>query len=90
MRERFDHAPYRAHVERSPRCLDDLKTRGVDALSPYDIEIAHQGDAEQALCTAKWLVGNHVAFVSRKLEERGPEVIQITLFDIAETEKDEL
>jgi len=59
MNETGDHTQDRGAVQRAQRRLDDLKTRGVEALSPYDIKIAYQGNAEQALRTATWLTGNH-------------------------------
>lgn len=54
-------------AERQAR-LADLEERGTDALSRLDIEIAYGGDAEQALATAKWLVGNHISYDTRQLE----------------------
>lgn len=58
----------RAHLEERRARLADLEARGIDALSHYDIAIAHGGDAAQALATAKWLVGNNIAYYSRQLE----------------------
>lgn len=79
-RERYDHSHFRSELERSKSRLKDLEERGVEAMSRYDIEIAHGGDAEAALRMAKGLVSNHVAYFSRKLEELGPEVRQTDMF----------
>ena len=58
----------RAHLAERQARLADLEERGTDALSRYDIAIAHGGDAAQALATARWLVGNHIAYYTRQLE----------------------
>ena len=58
----------RAHLAERQARLADLEERGTHALSRFDIEIAYGGDAEQALGTAKWLVGNHLSYYSRQLE----------------------
>ena len=47
--------------------LQELDEKGIQALSRYNIEIAAGGDAEQALQTAKMLVGNHVRYFKEKL-----------------------
>lgn len=58
----------RARLEQSRQRLANLEAHGTDALSRYDIEIAHGGDTAQALAMAKWLVGNHIAYYTRQLE----------------------
>lgn len=47
----------------------ELQEKGAAALSEYDIKIASMGDAEAALRTAVMLVGNHIIYYKRKLEE---------------------
>jgi hypothetical protein len=61
-------------TERRAR-LADLEARGSGRHSRYDIAIAHGGDAAQAMATATWLVGNHIAYSTRQLEpcEAGPQ-----------------
>lgn len=72
---------YRQDLDRSQRRLTELQERGVAAMSRYDIEIAHGGDADRALHTATWLVGNHIAYFTEKLSHCDQPVQQITLFD---------
>ena len=52
-----------------------LGTHEPKTLSSFDIEIAHGGDAQQALRTAKHLVGNHIHYYQEKIAElkRQPE-----------------
>ncbi len=50
-------------------------------MSRYDIDIAHSGNSTQALETAKMLVGNHINYYGNRLDELGPEIKQISLFD---------
>jgi hypothetical protein len=71
---------YATELERERRRLVDLEERGVKALSRYDIEIAAGGDVEKALATAKYLVGNHIAYFSSKLEGLDPPAKQQSLF----------
>lgn len=59
-------------AERQAR-LRDLETRGIEAMSRYDIQIAYMGNAEMALREAKQLVSNHVLSYTRQLEEMPPE-----------------
>jgi hypothetical protein len=59
-------------AERKQR-LEDLETRGAEALSKYDIQIAFGGDADLAIRTSTQLVRNHIASYSRQLEEMPPE-----------------
>lgn len=54
-------------LEREESRLMDLKKRGVKALSKYDIEIAHMGNAKEALATAKMLVSNHISYYKNQL-----------------------
>ena len=61
--------------------LADLETRGIEAMSKYDIEIAHSGNAQQTLDTALWLKRNHIAYATRELETCNEPVTQQTLFD---------
>ncbi len=74
---------YRQERERSQQRLTELETRGIEAMSRYDIEIAHGGRAEEALHTALWLVGNHLRYFAEKLAHCDEPVQQITLFDAA-------
>lgn len=60
--------------------LAALEERGAQALSRYDIEIAHGGNADQALATAKWLVGNQIAYYTRQLEPEETVPQQIDFF----------
>ncbi len=50
-------------------------------MSRYDIEIAHGGRAEEALQTARWLIGNHLRYFTEKLSHCDEPAQQITLFD---------
>ena len=59
-------------AERKQR-LEGLETRGVEALSKYDIQIAFGGNADLAIRTSTQLVRNHIASYSRQLEEMPPE-----------------
>jgi len=81
MRKEEQCQHYRQERERSQRRMTDLETRGVEAMSRYDIEIAHGGRAEDALHTALWLVSNHIRYFSEKLSHCDEPVQQITLFD---------
>lgn len=80
MPERENHSHYRGELERSRQRLKDLEERGIEALSHYDINIAHGGDVEGALRMAKGLVSNHIAYYGEKLQALGPEVRQIDMF----------
>jgi hypothetical protein len=59
-------------AERQAR-LRDLETRGVNALSNYDIQIAYSGDVEMALRMSTQLVRNHIRYYVRQLEAMPPE-----------------
>ena len=86
MKERIDYESpdyYRRELKLSRARLRELEERGVEALSGYDITIAHGGNAAEALRVATWLVGNHVVYFARRLEELGPEPPkQATLFEL--------
>ena len=55
--------------------LANIHEQGVKALSRYDIEIAHQGDSQEALLTAKHLLHNQVKYFQKKIAalEKDPE-----------------
>lgn len=72
---------YRREKERSHNRMAELKERGVEAMSRYDVEIAHGGDAAGALHTALWLVGNHIRYFTEKVQECDKIPQQATLFD---------
>jgi hypothetical protein len=59
--------------------LKALNEQGAKALSRYDIEIVHQGDAAEALRTAKWLVGNHITYFRKKIAELEKKPTQLEL-----------
>ena len=61
------YADYKQQLQIAEERLKELEDQGVQALSRYDIEIAAGGDAQQALQTAKMLVGNHVRYFKEKL-----------------------
>jgi len=60
----------------------------MEAMSRYDIEIAHGGRAEEALHTARWLVGNHLTYFTEKLSHCDEPTRQITLFDASSSPDD--
>lgn len=72
---------YRHELERSQRRMAQLQDQGVEALSPYDREIAYGGDDERAIQQSTWLVGNHIRYFTEKLSHCDDPVQQITLFD---------
>ncbi len=74
-------ADYTEKLKQSRARLKELNERGAQALSRYDIEIAHQGDAEEALRTAKWLLGNHIQYYKRIIAEMGKEPTQLVLLE---------
>ena len=82
MKEKLSHDHYQRELARSEARLTELRENGAGALSGYDINIAHAGNAEEALHTAKWLVGNHIKYFRGKLQEMGPQVKQQTLFEV--------
>ena len=81
MRNEYDHGFYRQQIGICQERLDKLREQGTGALSNYDINIAHSGDADAALRTAIDLNQNHIAYFSSGLESLGPEVQQPTLFE---------
>ena len=70
---------YEHELKKSQYRLEELHTKGVIALSRYDIEIAHQGDAEEALLVAKRLVSNHVQYFKRRIVELEKQPTQLLL-----------
>src|SRR3954470_8391932 len=70
----------RAQLEERRARLADLEQRGAEALSRYDIQIAHGGNAEQALATARWLVGNHIRYYERQLTPFEAQPQQVDFF----------
>ena len=56
-----------------------LTEQGVNALSRFDIEIAHQGDVDEALRTTKWLLGNQIQYYTRLITEMKKESTQLVL-----------
>lgn len=73
-------AQCRQDRDRSQRRQADLETRGIAAMSRYDIEIAHGGDTDGDLHMANRLVGNHIAYFAEQLTHCNEPVRQITLF----------
>jgi hypothetical protein len=64
----------------SQRRLAKLHEQGVGALSRYDVEIAHQGNADEALLTAKCLLSNQVKYFQQKIAEFKTDSEQLGLF----------
>ena len=60
--------------------LAELHEQGTKALSRYDIEIAHQGNADEALLTAKCLLSNQVKYFQQKIAEFKTDSEQLGLF----------
>lgn len=56
------------HLKAQMRYLD-IQTRGAEALTSYDRTIAYGGDDEKAVRESLRLVGNHIAYFRRELEE---------------------
>lgn len=71
---------YKHELEKSQARMRELEEKGAEALSRYDIEIAAGGNAELALWTAKFLIGNHIKWFKRLLAETTPTPIQQSLF----------
>jgi hypothetical protein len=71
---------YTEELKKSQAELKELNEQGAGALSRSDIEIAHQGDADQALRTAKRLVGNHCAYCTAKIAVLAQQPTQLALF----------
>jgi hypothetical protein len=72
---------YHQALVQAEQRMTELETKGSAALSRYDIEIAHGGDADAALHTAKQLVANHIRQCKEKLGALRPAVVQPSLFD---------
>jgi hypothetical protein len=70
---------YTQELRVSEARLSVLTEQGARALSRYDIEIAHQGDAEAALRTAIRLVGNHIKYYKRLIADMEKEPAQLVL-----------
>jgi hypothetical protein len=60
---------YKQGLINSEARLRELESKGIGALSRYDIEIASMGNAEEALRTAKYLVSNHIMYYRKLLGE---------------------
>jgi hypothetical protein len=73
---------YTQQLKEAETRLKALTQQGAKALSRYDIEIAHQGNAKEALRTAKWLVGNNINYCKRKITEIGKEPRQLELLEL--------
>ena len=43
------------------------------------MKMGHQGDAEEALKSAKWLVGNHITYFTGKIAELEKQPAQLEL-----------
>ena len=72
---------YREQLAVSKAKMQRLRKEGVSALSRYDVEIASGGDAELALRTAKYLVGNHIRFFTGKIAELCKRPRQLGIFE---------
>jgi 50S ribosomal subunit-associated GTPase HflX len=73
-------AYYTEELAKSQARLTALNGQGTQALSRYDIEIASQGNAEEALRTAKRLVRNHIAYFTAQIAELKKQPTQLSLF----------
>jgi hypothetical protein len=72
-------AYYTEELKESQTRLKALVEQGANALSRYDIEVAHQGNAEEALLTAKRLVGNHMKYYNEKIAVLKKQPTQLVL-----------
>ena len=70
---------YAQQLSDIPHRLTQLHKQGVRALSRYDVEIAHQGDAEEALLTAKYLLCNQMKYFQRKIAALKKDPEQLSL-----------
>jgi hypothetical protein len=61
--------------------MEELVDHGYDALSRYDVEVAAGGDAEKALWTALYLVGNQVRYFTEQVAACDELPRQATLFE---------
>jgi hypothetical protein len=71
---------WRKQLEQDETRLKELEEKGIKGLSKYDIEIAHMGDAETALETAKYLKRNHLKYDKERIAEFEEKGIQEKLF----------
>lgn len=71
---------WKDQLEKDEARLKELEEKGIQGLSRYDIEIAHMGDAEQALETAKMLKRNHIKYNKDRIVELEAKGIQEKLF----------
>lgn len=72
---------YRDQLAERQARLEDLVERGTEALSDYDVKVAHGGDAERALWMALYLTGNHVRSFTERVQECAKVPRQATLFE---------
>ena len=79
VRRRRKVAYYAQQLSDTQRRLAELHEQGVRALFRYDIEIAHQGNAQEALITAKRLLNNQVEYYQQKISEFRKESEQLVL-----------
>lgn len=61
-------AQYRANLATDAARYEDIRSRGAEALSRYDVDISASGDADAALRMALSLKFNHVMYNRRCLE----------------------
>lgn len=66
-------------AERKAR-LADYEARGTAALSRFDIEIAHRGNADYALKEALGLLRNHIAYYEKELAPYREQPQQTSFF----------
>ena len=71
---------WKKQLEQDEARLKELEEKGIKGLSKYDIEIAHMGDAEEALETAKHLKRNHIQYDKEQIAEFEAKGIQEMLF----------
>jgi hypothetical protein len=70
---------YARQLSDSQRRLAQLREQGIRALSSYDVEIAHQGDAEEALLTAKRLLCHQQRYFQQKIAALKKDPEQLSL-----------
>ena len=61
-------AEYRAGLAADAARYEDIRNRGAEALSRYDVEISASGDADAAVRMAMSLKFNHVMYNLRRIE----------------------
>jgi hypothetical protein len=59
---------YRTNLAADAARYEDIRSRGAEALSPYDIQIASSGDADSAVRMGMSLKFNHVMYNLRLIE----------------------